>query len=258
MNLRVLVVDDNPDYRMLVRFALDGTDVEVVGEAPTMAAGIEAATALQPELVILDVVLQGDDVFAALQQLRDAAPGAAVVVVASYAEHELWGLSPHAEGVAYLSKGTPPRALRDELVRVATSARAVSDVLTTERERFPAELHSARDARRFAAKVLATWGCDDVEDAVLLLVSELVTNAVIHAHSDVEVVLRLRPQRVRVEIIDAAAEYVQRREAASEDQSGRGMALTEALAAAWGVDTLVAGKSVWFEVVRGDVGAVAS
>ena len=193
MNLRVLVVDDNPDYRMLVRFSLEGSDVELVGEAPTMAAGVEAATTLQPDLIVLDVVLQGDDVLAALQQLRDAAPLAAVVVVASYAEHELWGLSPHAEGVAYLSKGTPPRSLRDELLRVAASARAVSDVLTSERERFPSELQSARDARRFAAKVLSSWGCEDIEDAVLLLVSELVTNAVIHAHSDVEVVLRLRP-----------------------------------------------------------------
>lgn len=254
MSLRVLVIDDNPDYRLLVKFALDGTDVEVVGDAPTMTDGLEAAAALQPDLVVLDVVLQDDDALSSLQQLRDAAPGAAVVVVASYAEHELWGMSPHAEGVAYLSKGTPPQSLRDELVRVAASATAVSDVLQTERERFPAELYSARDARRFATKVLASWGCDGLEDAVLLLVSELVTNAVIHAHSDVEVVLRLRPARVRVEIVDAAAEYVQRRDAASEDQSGRGMALTEALAVAWGVDTLVAGKSVWFEVDRGEGG----
>lgn len=258
MNLRLLVVDDNPDYRMLVRFALASTDVEVVGEESSIAAGLEAAAALLPDLILLDVVLQDDDALASLQRLHDAAPDAAIVVVASYAEHELWGMSPHAEGVAYLSKATRPQSLRDELVRVATSARAVSDVVATERERFPSELVSARNARRFAARTLASWGCEDLEDSVLLLVSELVTNAIIHAHSNVEVVLRLRPGRVRVEVIDAAAEYVQRRDAASEDQSGRGMALTEALAAAWGVDTLVAGKSVWFEVVRSDVGAVAS
>ena len=256
MNLRLLVIDDNPDYRVLVRFALQGTDVDVVGEASSLAAGLEAATTVQPDLILLDVVMD-DDALSSLQQLRDAAPEAAIVVVASYAEHELWGMSPYAEGVAYLSKGTHPRDLRDELVRVATSARAVSDVISTERERFPSELQSARDARRFAAKALSSWGCDDLEDAVVLLVSELVTNAVIHAHSDVEVVLRLRPERVRVEIIDAAAEYVQRRDAASEDQSGRGMALTEALASAWGVDTLVAGKSVWFEVDRSDVEVVS-
>ena len=251
MTLRLLVVDDNPDYRLLVRYALAGSGVELVGEADSIAGGLEAAATLTPDLILLDVVMQ-DDALASLQELRQAAPGAAIVVVASYAEHELWGLSPHTEGVAYLSKATPPRRLAAELERVAMSARAVSDVLSTERERFPSELQSARAARRFASKVLASWACEDVEDSVLLLVSELVTNAVIHAHSDVEVVLRLRPSRVRVEIVDAATEYVRRRDAASEDQSGRGMALTEALAAAWGVDTLVAGKSVWFEVDRSD------
>ena len=258
MSVRLLVVDDNPDYRMLVRYALEGSDVDVVGEASTMAEGLEVAAAVQPDLIALDVVMHGDDALSSLQLLREAAPDAAVVVVASYAEHELWGMSPHTEGVAYLSKATPPRKLCEDLVRVASSARAVSDVLATERERFPSDVQSARAARRFAAGVLEGWGCDDIVDSVLLLVSELVTNAVIHAHSDVDVVLRLRPARVRVEIVDAAAEYVQRRDAASDDQSGRGMALTEALAVAWGVDTLVAGKSVWFEVVRGDAKAEVS
>lgn len=258
MTVRLLVVDDNPDYRLLVRFAVEGSDVEVVGEAATMAAGVEAAASLQPDLVLLDLVMRDDDVLGSLQLVRDASPDAAIVVAASQAEHELWGMSPAAEGVAYLSKATPPRKLTGELLRVARSARAVSDVVSTERERFPADVQSARAARRFASRVLQSWGCDDIEDAVLLLVSELVTNAVIHARSDVEVVLRLRPARVRVEIVDAATDYVQRRDAASDDQSGRGMALTEALAAAWGVDTLVAGKSVWFEVVRGDAAAVAS
>lgn len=248
--LRLLIVDDNPDYRLLVRMALAGSAIEVVGEASTIPAGLEAAANLQPDLVLLDVVMQDDDALAALQPLREASPGVAIAVVASYAEHELWGRSPHVEGVAYLSKATPPRRLCDELVRIARSARAVSDVVAVERARFTSEVQSAGSARRFVSKVLASWGCEDVEDAVLLLVSELVTNAVIHAHSDVEVVLRLRPSRIRVEVVDAATDYVQRRDAAVDDQSGRGMALTEALAAAWGIDTLVAGKSVWFEVDR--------
>ena len=250
MSLRLLVVDDNPDYRLLVRFALAGTDIELVGEAGTVGEGLASAAELQPDLIVLDVVMQDDDALASLQPFREAAPDAAIVVAASYGEHELWGLTPHTEGVAYLSKATPPSQLCEELMRVVRSARSVSDVLATERERFPSDVQSAGAARRFASKVLATWGCEDLEDAVQLLVSELVTNAVIHAHTDVEVVLRQRPDRVRVEVIDTAPEYVHRRDAATEDQSGRGMALTEALAVAWGIDTLVAGKAVWFEVER--------
>jgi DNA-binding NarL/FixJ family response regulator len=247
---RLLVVDDNPDYRLLVRYALAGSHIDVVGEAASIDAGVAAARELQPDVVLLDVVLQGTDGLLGIRPLQEAAPGAAVVAVASYAEHELWGDAPHLDRVAYISKRTPPTRLCDEIVRVLETAHAVGDVEATERQRFPAELQSARAARKFVGSVLDQWSCSDLEDAVQLLVSELVTNAVIHAQSEVEVALYLRPGRVRVEVIDSATEYVHRRAAADDEQSGRGMALTEALAAAWGIDTLLAGKSVWFEVDR--------
>jgi DNA-binding NarL/FixJ family response regulator len=247
---RLLIVDDNPDYRLLVRYALEGSVIDVVGEAASIDAGVRAAKDLVPDAVLLDVVLQGSDGLLGVRPLQEAAPRAAIIAAASYAEHELWGESPHLDQIAYISKGTPPTRLCDELVRVLETARAVSDVLATERQRFPAELLSARAARKFVAGVLEEWSCADLEDSVQLLVSELVTNAVVHAQSDVEVVLHLREDRVRVEVIDAAAEYVHRRDAGDDEQSGRGMALTEALAVAWGIDTLLAGKSVWFEVSR--------
>jgi DNA-binding NarL/FixJ family response regulator len=252
MTYRALIVDDNPDYRLLVRYALGGSDIDVVGEATTIDDGIRAAKELQPDLVLLDVVLQGSDGLLAVRPLQEAAPSAAVVAVASYAEHELWGASPHLDRIAYLSKGTPPTRLCDELLRVLQTARAVSDVISSERMRFPAELQSARTARKFVGAVLDDWSCSGLVDSIQLLVSELVTNAVVHAKSEVEVALHLRNDRVRVEVVDAATEYVHRRDAGEDEQSGRGMALTEALASAWGIDTLVAGKSVWFEVLRED------
>jgi DNA-binding NarL/FixJ family response regulator len=255
MTYRLVVVDDNPDYRLLVRYALDGSGIDVVGEASTVDDGLRLTKELQPDVVLLDVVLQGADGLLAVQPLHAAAPAAAIVAVASYAEHELWGASPHLDRIAYLSKGTAPTRLCDELIRVLQTAKAVSDVVATERMRFPAELLSARAARRFVGAVLEQWSCSDLEDSIQLLVSELVTNAVIHANSDVEVALHLRADRVRVEVVDAATEYVHRRDAGEEEQSGRGMALTEALASAWGIDTLVAGKSIWFEVLREDEGA---
>ena len=120
---------------------------------------------------------------------------------------------------------------------------------------FAPEGQSVAQARRFVRRALEDWGAEDLSDEAVLATSELVTNAVVHAHTDVEVVLRLRPDRLRVEVIDAATDYIYRRDAAADEQSGRGMALTEALAAAWGIDALVAGKSVWFEVLRPGEGA---
>lgn len=247
---RLLVIDDNGDYRALVRYALVGSDIEIVGEAVTPTEGIALAGSVAPDLVLLDIVHHADEGLAAVRPLQEAAPNATVVAVASYAEHELWGRSSHLGSIAYLSKSTPPTRLCGELIRILDRRHDTDDVEETLRERFAADLKSVRTARRFVAGVLAGWNCGDLHDNAALLVSELVTNAIVHAHSSVELAVHLRPSRVRIEVIDTAREHVRRRDAKDDEQSGRGMALIEALAVAWGIDSLLSGKSVWFEMER--------
>ena len=68
---RVLVVDDEPDIRTLVRIALEragGLEVEAVGSG---AAAIEAIEAAAPEVVLLDVMMPGLDGLATLERIRD-------------------------------------------------------------------------------------------------------------------------------------------------------------------------------------------
>ncbi len=247
---RLLGIDVNADNRVLVRYALAGSAIEIVGEAATPAAGIDLARELQPDLVLLDIVHHMDAGLAAVRPLQEVAPAATVVAVASYAEHQLWGPASHLGGLAYLSKSTPPTRLCEELVRIRDRRHDTDDVEETVRERFPADLKSVRSARRFVSGVLDDWGCAELDDGAALLVSELVTNAIVHAHSTVELAVHLRPTRIRVEVIDTAREHVRRRDAKDDEQSGRGMALIEAIAAAWGVDSLLSGKSVWFEMER--------
>jgi anti-sigma regulatory factor (Ser/Thr protein kinase)/ActR/RegA family two-component response regulator len=249
---RLLVIDDNPDYRALVRYALARSPIQLVGEAVGPAEGVPLAAELQPDLVLLDIVRRDDAGLAAIGALQEVAPHATIVAVAAYAEHELWGSSPSAS-VAYLPKSTPPTRLCEALVAIRRSRHDTDDVLQSERRTFPADLRSAGGARRFVAGVLERWGLHELLDSAALLVSELVTNAVIHAHSDVELAVRLRPTRVRIEVVDSARDHVRRRDARDDEQSGRGMALIEALAVAWGIDSLLAGKSVWFEMARSDV-----
>ena len=252
---RLLVIDDNPDYRVLVRYALEGSDVEVVGEAVTPAEGIRLAEELQPDVVLLDIVHRDEAGLAAVRLLQDAVPATTVVAVASYAEHEIWGRASHLGAVSYLSKATPPTRLCEELIRILATRHDTDDVMETAKERFPADLKSAGAARRFVNGILDGWGCTDLQDGASLLVSELVTNAVVHAHSSVELAVHLRPGRVRIEVIDTAREHVRRRDAKDDEQSGRGMALIEAIAVAWGIDSLLSGKSVWFEMPRPDAAA---
>lgn len=249
MGYRVLVVDDNPDYRLLVRCALAGTDdLVVVGEACDAASGIEAAADVHPDIVVLDMVMPGMDGLDAIAPLRAVVPSAAIVAVSAYPEHDVWNRSPLASSIGYLSKSTPARRMPQELRTLAMVLGGGDQVVSSDRRRFEPDLRSAGEARKFVDDTLGRWNCDELVDTIKLLVSELVTNAVVHAHSEVELAVQLRRETVRVEVIDAADTVVHRRDAADEAQSGRGMALIEALSSAWGIDTLLSGKSVWFEV----------
>jgi anti-sigma regulatory factor (Ser/Thr protein kinase) len=107
---------------------------------------------------------------------------------------------------------------------------------------------SAASAREFVDDTLGAWGCEGFVDASRLLISELVTNAVLHARTDIEVVIRAVRRGVRVEVHDrsAAAPVVRRYD--DEAMTGRGLALVDELARRWGVDREEGGKSVWFEL----------
>ena len=111
------------------------------------------------------------------------------------------------------------------------------------------EALSARAARRFIDTTLQLWECASLVEPVALLANELVTNAILHARSDVALTVRLSPSRLRVEVADESEEQPQLRSATVEATSGRGLAVVESIASAWGVEhRLGEGKVVWFEV----------
>ncbi|MFL6054144.1 MAG: SpoIIE family protein phosphatase [Actinoallomurus sp.] len=110
---------------------------------------------------------------------------------------------------------------------------------------FPPEVASVAAARRFVGETLRGWGVDDVDDA-MLLTSELVTNAIVHAGTEVEVVCEVVGGQVRVEVHDR---HQARRVPVPGDQvSGRGLLFPETLATSWGVTYGSGGKHVWFTV----------
>src|SRR2546423_7393094 len=114
---------------------------------------------------------------------------------------------------------------------------------------------NARASRRFVDETLHRWQCDELFDVVGLLTSELVTNAILHAQSEIELSVTMLPDAIRIDVLDHSAEMPTPRTAAEEDTSGRGLGLVEALATAWGVDERPGGKSVWFELPRPDTNA---
>ncbi len=251
---RVLVVDDDPDYRLLVRLALaPGDGFEVVAEAGDGGAAVAEAQREQPDLVLLDCTLPGADAFDALPALRAAAPDARIVLMSGHNAADLRAASRSAGAVGYLTKGTPARRLAAELEALVGLVGVVEQLLSEASEHFGQDAQSPRAARRFVTQALTGWDDEegDLIDTVTLLVSELVTNAVIHAGSEVEVMVRLTDTAARIEVTDASARAVAPRDATSEEDSGRGLALVGNLAKRWGVRPLPGGgKTVWFEVLR--------
>ncbi len=109
-------------------------------------------------------------------------------------------------------------------------------------------------ARAFVRDTLHGWGFADVVDDAVVLTSELVTNAVVHAGTAADVQCLRYEAAVRVEVADHYPERevpMQTRGRAFRDtdnEGGRGLLLCAALASRWGVEYTTAGKQVWFQL----------
>ena len=118
---------------------------------------------------------------------------------------------------------------------------------------FAADERSVAKARAFAREMLETWDAGDLADSVVLLVSELVTNAIVHAGTTARLELRLDPQSVRVEVEDLHPRRVLPMvvdQPTEDSEEGRGLLITFSLASAWGVDYTSASKRVWLRFDR--------
>lgn len=109
---------------------------------------------------------------------------------------------------------------------------------------------AARHARRFVRRTLRSWGVSpDTEDAALLIVSELVTNALVHTDGQVRLDLSLVNHRLRLAVADASPRSpVKPTSIGWEATGGRGILLVEAVSAAWGTVPVSGGKQVWADL----------
>jgi anti-sigma regulatory factor (Ser/Thr protein kinase) len=107
----------------------------------------------------------------------------------------------------------------------------------------------ASSARRQTRILMDEWGCDDgLVDDTLLVLSELVANAILHAGHAVSVTLVLCQDRVRVEVADASSVLPAPSSYDLDAHTGRGLTLVGALAERWGAEAQNGGKLVWAEV----------
>ena len=116
----------------------------------------------------------------------------------------------------------------------------------------PATERGPGAARRVVSALLPVWGLSDLRDDAELVVSELVTNAYLHAPGtdSFELELVKRPQGVRISLADGASIRPVIAELSHDGPNGRGMAIVETLCTRWGAEDHHGGKRVWVDVER--------
>lgn len=112
----------------------------------------------------------------------------------------------------------------------------------------PSTAKSVTEARRFVIDALANWRLDRLADTAALLTSEVVTNAILHARTPVELVVRRLGKGVSVEVTDGSRRQPRTRRATPESTNGRGLALVEQLASTWEITVHGKGKTIRFTV----------
>jgi anti-sigma regulatory factor (Ser/Thr protein kinase) len=112
----------------------------------------------------------------------------------------------------------------------------------------PPEPRSATRARQLTREQLAASCPAEAVEVAALLVTELVSNAILHARTDIVLIVDVVPGRVVLRVRDGSDIAPVARGYGPEAATGRGIALVEKLASEWGVDRSDDGKEVWCRI----------
>lgn len=110
--ITVLLVDDHAVVLRGLRFFLETEEeIQVVGEATDAETALEAVERLQPDVVLMDLVLPGMDGVAATREVQRRSPGTKVIVLTSFAEQDRVVPAIQAGAAGYLLKDVAPDVL---------------------------------------------------------------------------------------------------------------------------------------------------
>jgi anti-sigma regulatory factor (Ser/Thr protein kinase) len=105
-------------------------------------------------------------------------------------------------------------------------------------------------ARQLTAEVLRAWGCDHLIPDAQLVVTELVTNAIVHADSSCQLSLQVNGAGIRIAVTDS--DRISQPDPQPFDlqrEGGRGLLIVSTLASSWGIEPEARGKTVWADLV---------
>jgi CheY-like chemotaxis protein len=245
---RVVIVDDNQDTRFLLRhiFERDGR-FEVVGEAADGSLAPAAVRSHSPDIVLLDLHMPGVDGLTALPDVQAAASSDVAIVLMSVNPTPPDAFA--GSGASFLLKAPGFADFVDQLIDLVT-APASEERRTADSASWnlPADPRSGGVARRHLRELLRGWQLTELLDEAELLATELVNNAVVHAHSEVVLAVQRRNDALHVAVSDTGEGVPHQPDAGLEATHGRGLMLVEAIARDWGAAINGSFKTLWFEL----------
>lgn len=204
-------------------------------------AALLDALAAEPTSVIMDLsgVSAVDDValtvFPALAETAAHWPGAPVLLSAPEP----------AVAEALRRMAVTPRMEVHPTLQAAVAVAAKEPVPQRVHARLEPTVDAPRIARDLAEDACWDWELPEVATPVKIVSSELVTNAVRHAGTVVDLTVSMRDHGVRVSVRDGASALARMQTPTESDDHGRGLLIVDSLATAWGNVPLGEGKTVW-------------
>ncbi|CAM5621146.1 magnesium or manganese-dependent protein phosphatase [Streptomyces spiroverticillatus] len=244
-----------PDGTVLVRTTAGGLPLGIDADTdyPTTRLALEPGETL---MVCTDGLIEtgGHDLDSGWSRIR--------TILESHAELDLERL---ADDLVQAVHGPPshhttgPLSDRREddiavllLSREATRTDRTASVRSTAMTVAQAEPERIAGTRRQLRELLHDWADADQVDSAVLMVSEMVTNVLVHTDGDALLTARatgpIGSRTLHVEVTDVSDELPHKRRPGEMASSGRGLLLMEMLAHKWGVDPRGQGKSIWFEL----------
>jgi CheY-like chemotaxis protein/anti-sigma regulatory factor (Ser/Thr protein kinase) len=239
---RVVIVEDEADVRALIGARLGIDDrFEVVGEGADAASAVAAVQSTQPDVVVLDLGVPGAVGTDLVTMILGVTPSAKVAVFS--------GLPAELVREEALARGASSYVLKGDVENLIDALAALVGRREIAEQQFPGDPASVRGARQFATASLREWGYEELVGPVSLIVSELATNAVVHAQSTFSVRLTRTERALRVEVADCGGGLPNPINPDPSGVGGRGLLLVAQLGVAWGVDPGDAPcKTVWCEL----------
>jgi DNA-binding NarL/FixJ family response regulator len=207
----------------------DHADFEIVAVATDGFEAVNTAQELQPDVSIFDLALPRLNGFEALRYARASVPRGAVIAISDLVADDA-------------------RATRAEL-QVLLDGRLASDEPGID---LPVSSGSAARAREFVDAVARTHQREDLAAIATLLVSEVVTNAVVHARSASRLTVTSEGDALRCRLTDWGDGALELRRLAPAAAGGRGLHIVDGLASVWGTVVTPQWKRVFFVVGAGE------